>query len=105
MMFTLGGPFRLGAYDYQQFRGNHYFLSSLGYRHVVGQLSPLFGGKIYGIGWFDAGGASMDFNSLNVHYQGSAGLMMDTKLGPFSLIGAVGKGGEGKVYFTFGKFF
>ncbi len=105
MMFTLGGPFRLGAYDFQQFRGNHYFLTSLGYRHEIGKLSPLLGGGIYGIGWFDAGGAYMDFTSPVVQYQGSAGLMMDTKLGPFSLIGAAGKGGQGKVYFAFGKFF
>jgi NTE family protein len=105
MMFTLGGPFRLGAYDFQQFRGSHYFLSSLGYRHQVGQLPPLFGGKIYGVVWGDAGSAFMNSDTLDVKYQGSAGLMMDTKLGPFSLIGAIGKGGDGKVYFAFGKFF
>jgi len=105
MMFTLGGPFRLGAYDFQEFRGNHYFLSSLGYRHHISELSPLLGGKIYAIAWFDAGGAYMDFKSPVVQYQGSAGLMMDTKLGPMALIGAAGKGGRGKIYFSFGKFF
>jgi NTE family protein len=105
MTFTLGGPFRLGAYDYQQFRGNHYFLTSLGYRHQVSQLPPLLGGKVYGVAWADAGSAFMDFDSRDVKYQGSAGLMMDTKLGPFSLIGAAGKGGDVKVYFAFGKFF
>jgi NTE family protein len=105
MTFTLGGPFRLGAYDYQQFRGNHYFLTSLGYRHQIAELSPLLGGKVYGVAWADAGSAFMDFDSRDVKYQGSVGLMMDTKLGPFSLIGALGKGGDGKVYFAFGKFF
>jgi hypothetical protein len=30
---------------------------------------------------------------------------MDTRLGPFSLIGSFGEGGRGKVYFSFGKFF
>jgi NTE family protein len=105
MMFTLGGPFRLGAYDLEQFRGNHYFMSSLGYRHHISELSPLLGGKIYTIAWFDAGGAYMDFTSPIVQYQGSAGFIMDTKLGPLALIGALGKGGQGKVYFSFGKFF
>jgi NTE family protein len=105
MMFTLGGPFRLGAYDSQEFRGSHYFLASLGYRHQVGDLSSLLGGRIYGIAWFDAGGAYMDFNSPAIQYQGSAGLMMDTQLGRLALIGAVGKGGAGKFYITFGTCF
>ena len=105
MMFTLGGPFRLGAYDSQEFRGNHYFLASLGYRHRVGNLSPLLGGGIYGVAWADAGGAFMDFNSPSIQYQGSAGLMMDTQLGRLALIGAVGKGGVGKFYISFGPSF
>jgi hypothetical protein len=71
----------------------------------VGNLSPFWGGRIYGVSWFDAGGAYTDFNSPVIQYQGSAGLMMDTKLGPFALIGAVGKGGAGKFYIAFGKFF
>ena len=105
MMFTLGGPFKLGAYDYDEFRGSHSFLGSLGYRHEIGNLSPFFGGKIYGIAWFDAGGAYADFRVPAVQYQGSAGLMMDTKLGSFSIIGAAGKSGAGKLYAAFGKFF
>jgi NTE family protein len=105
MMFTLGGPFRLGAYEYQEFMGTHVLLSSLGYRHQIGNLSPLWGGRIYGIAWFDAGGAYSDFNSPVVQYQGSAGAIMDTRLGSFALIGASGKGGAGKFYATFGRFF
>jgi len=105
MRFTLGGPFRLGAYDSQEFRGNHYFLASLGYRHRVGNLPPLLGGGIYPVAWADAGGAFMDFHSPSIQYQGSAGLMMDTQLGRLALIGAVGKGGVGKFYISFGPSF
>jgi len=104
MMFALGGPFRLGAYDYQEFLGNHYFLGSLGYRHHLGNLSPL-GGAVYGITWFDAGGSYMDVHSPVIQYQGSAGLMLDTQLGRLALIGAVGKGGAGKFYITLGTTF
>jgi hypothetical protein len=46
----------------------------------------------------------MDFRSPVVQYQGSAGLIMDTKLGSLALIGAAGKGGASKLYFAFGKF-
>ena len=105
MMFTMGGPFRLGAYDYEEFRGSHAVLGSLGYRHEIGSLSPFWGGKIYGIAWFDAGGAYADFSAPVIQYQGSAGFAMDTKLGSFSVIGAVGRGGAGKLYAAFGKFF
>ena len=105
MMFTLGGPFRLGAYDSQEFRGSHYFLGSLGYRHRVGALPPLLGARMYGLAWLDAGGAYMDFHAPAVQYQGSAGLMMDTQLGRLAFIGAVGKGGAGKFYITFGPSF
>jgi NTE family protein len=104
LMFTLGGPFRLGAYEYQEFRGSHSLLGSLGYRHQIGSLSPLWGGRIYGVTWFDAGGAYADFKSPVLQYQGSAGVMMDTKLGSFALIGAAGKGKNGKIYAAFGKF-
>jgi hypothetical protein len=105
MMFALGGPFRLGVYNYQEFRGSHSLLGSLGYRHHVENLSPLLGGRIYGVTWFDAGGAYAVYHSPVIQYQGSAGLMMDTKLGALALIGAAGKGGSGKFYATFGKFF
>ncbi len=105
LAFTLGGPWRLGAYDREEFRGNHYFLTSLGYQHHVSDLPPLWGGKIFAASWFDAGGAFQDLASPDVKYQGSAGFIMETRLGPFSLVGAVGKGGRGKVYFTFGRFF
>jgi hypothetical protein len=103
--FPLGGPFRLGAYDRDEFRGNHYLLGSFGYRHQVSQVPPLLGGRIFAVGWYDAGGTFMDFNDPKIRQQGSAGLIIDTKLGPFSLIGAYGEYGRGKVYFAFGKIF
>ena len=103
--FPLGGPYRLGAYDRDEFRGNHYLLGSFGYRHEISRLPPLFGGKVFAIGWYDAGGTFMDFDDARVRHQGSAGLIMDTKFGPFSLIGAYGEYGRGKIYFAFGKFF
>jgi len=47
----------------------------------------------------------MKLNDPKIRQQGSAGLIMDTKFGPFSLIGAYGEYGRGKIYFSFGKFF
>jgi NTE family protein len=107
--YILGGPFRLGAYNRDEFRGNQYLLLSTGYLHQVYQLSPIIGGKIYTGGWFDFGGAfGGNFaNNDGNRYRGaiSAGIVMDTILGPFSLIGSYGEGGRGKIYFAIGKFF
>src|SRR5262245_19036187 len=107
--YILGGPFRLGAYNRDEFRGNQYLLLSTGYLHQVYQLSPLIGGKIYTGGWYDFGGAfGGNFaNNEGNRYRSaiSAGIVMDTILGPFSLIGSYGEGGRGKIYFAIGKFF
>ncbi len=103
--FVVGGPFRLGAYDREEFRGSHYFLGTVGYLKNVSQLPPLLGGKVYAGGWYDIGGAFADVLNPR-HRQGlSGGFVIDTKLGPFSLVGSVGEGGRGKIYFAFGKFF
>jgi NTE family protein len=105
LAYTLGGPWRLGAYNRDEFRGNHYFLTGLGYRHHIAGLSPLLGGKIFALASFESGGAFLSFAEPDIQYQGSAGLIMETRLGPFSLMGAAGRGGRGKIYFTFGRFF
>ncbi|HEY7544658.1 MAG TPA: BamA/TamA family outer membrane protein, partial [Blastocatellia bacterium] len=103
--FTLGGPFRLGAYDRDEFRGSHYAIASLGYHHQIYDLPDLLGEKIFAIGWYDIGGAFTRLDRSQLHNQFSGGLIMDTRLGPFSIIGCFGEGGRGKVYFSFGKFF
>ena len=103
--FTLGGPFRLGAYDRDEFRGNHYILAALGYLHPISELPPLLGGRINAIGWLDAGGAFRDFGDMQLRGEVNLGLVLDTRLGPFSLIGSYGEGGRAKIYFSFGRFF
>jgi NTE family protein len=103
-IFMLGGPYRLGAYDPGEFSGNHYILVSAGYLHQIGQLSPLIGGKVWLTGWFETGSAFDDFNNIDYRNQVSAGLLVDTRLGPFSLIAAYGEGNKSNIYFSFGKF-
>lgn len=76
--FTLGGPFRLG---------------------------PLFGGKLYALGWYDIGGAFERVANPSYRQQLSAGFRLNTRLGPLAFIGAFGEGGRGKFYFTFGRTF
>lgn len=107
--FTVGGPFRLSSFDRDEFRGNHYFLNSLGYLRPIGELPPLIGKKVFVGGWYDIGGAwggpLTDASRLRYRQSFSAGLVVDTIFGPFSLIGSVGESGRGKIFFAFGKFF
>ncbi|MCW5970897.1 MAG: patatin-like phospholipase family protein [Blastocatellales bacterium] len=103
--FRLGGPFRLGAYNRDEFRGNHYALASAGYLHRISQLPPLLGGSVNAVGWIDAGDAFTLRAAADLRLAASLGFVLDTRLGPLSFIGSYGEGGRGKLYFSFGRFF
>lgn len=103
--FTLGGPFRLGAYGRDEFRGSRYILTSLGYMREVSRLPPIFGDKIYAGSWYEFGGA-FDRNETAEYFGSlSGGVIVVTKLGPISFGGSLGEGGRRKLYFSLGKFF
>ncbi|MDX2043764.1 MAG: patatin-like phospholipase family protein [Acidobacteriota bacterium] len=107
--FLLGGPFRFGAVDRDEFRVNQYFLATAGYLHKFYELPSLIGGNIYAGAWFDqlgtSGGFTSQFDSQRYRAAMSIGFVMDTKVGPFSIVGTRGEGGRGKVYFSLGRFF
>lgn len=103
--FTLGGPFNLGAYDQGEFVGNHEVLISAGYYHSIFELPAIIGRHIWAIGWYDLGGAFDEFSDARYVSQGSLGVAMDTKVGPFALIFAYGQRGKSNIYFSFGNFF
>ena len=107
--FLLGGPFRFAAYNRDELRVNQYFLATGGYLHKISELPSLVGGNIYAGAWFDqlgtSGGFTSQFDSQQYRAAMSIGLVMDTKVGPFSIVGTRGEGGRGKVYFSLGRFF
>lgn len=107
--FLLGGPFRFGAFDRDELRVNQYFLATGGYLHKLNALPSLIGGNIYAGAWFDqlgvSGGVTPQFDSQRHRSAFSVGFVMDTKVGPFSIVGSRGEGGRGKVYFSLGRFF
>jgi NTE family protein len=103
--FTLGGPFRLGAYGRDEFRGNHYFVGAVGYLQQIARMPPLIGGRVNAIGWADIGDAFLSRQTFNSRPGVSMGFALDTRLGPLSFIGSYGEGGRGKLYFSFGRFF
>jgi len=103
--FTLGGPFRLGAFGPQEFRGDHYFLASAGYLQRIAYLPPVLGHKLYGAGWYELGSAFIDKDSIKCRSSVSAAMIMETRLGPLTIGGALGSGSQGKFIIAMGKVF
>jgi len=108
-VFSLGGSFHLGAYLPDEFLGNHYAYTSLGFRREFYRLPQLVGGKIYWAGWYEAGSA---FGSAlekpgPVVVRGTAnlGILADTIVGPIALAATVSPTGQSRVNFSVGRLF
>src|SRR5208283_4838363 len=103
--FTLGGPTRLGAWANNEIITNQYFLFHAGYEHQIGKLSPLIGGPIYAIGFYEIGKPYGGLTPVSLPQDGNGGVVVTTLLGPLFLGGAVGTGGTHKIYFALGRLF
>jgi NTE family protein len=103
--FALGGAFRLGAYLPQEFLGDHYAYSSLGFRREIYRLPQLVGGRIYWGGWYEAGSAFHDPGSVVVRGTFNLGVMADTFVGPIALAASVSPTGQSRVNFSIGRLF
>jgi NTE family protein len=108
-VFALGGPFRLGAYLPQEFLGNHYAYSSLGFRRSFYRLPELVGGKIYWGGWYEAGSAfgkpGDDPGPVVVRGTANLGIIADTIVGPIAVAGSVSPTGQSRINFSIGRLF
>jgi NTE family protein len=104
-VFALGGPFHLGAYLPQEFLGNHYGYSSLGFRRQFYRLPQLVGGKIYWAGWYEAGTAFNDPDSVVVRGTFNLGVIAETIAGPLALAGSISPTGQSRINFSIGRLF
>jgi NTE family protein len=108
-VFELGGPFRLGAYFPDEFLGNHYVYSSLGFRREFYRLPQLVGKKVYWGGWYEAGSAfgnaKNDPGPVVVRGSFNVGIIADTVIGPITLAGSVSPTGQSRVNFSIGRVF
>ncbi len=100
--FGLGGPFRLGAFGVDEFRGNHFLYLSLGYLKSLGQLPDILGGPIFLAGWAESGSAFDRIDTARVHSNVSSGFILETFLGPVTFAGSIGDGGSSALYFSIG---
>ena len=103
--FSLGGPFRLGAYSRDEFLGNHYAYASVGYRYELFRMPVLVGKKVYAIAGFESGTAFSDYDHMVVHHSMNIGVLAETILGPVALAGSVSTTGRTKVNFSIGRLF
>jgi hypothetical protein len=108
-VFSLGGPFRLGAYLPDEFLGNHYAYTALGFRRELYHMPQLVGKKIYCGGWYEAGSAFGTQTSTDgpvvVRGTFNLGLIADTIVGPIALAGSVSPTGQSRVNFSIGRLF
>ena len=103
--FALGGPFRLGAYNTGERRGDHYVLATGGYLRRAGRLPDFLGGPVYLGGSIDNGAAFDHWKDATLSSQVSAGLIVDTLLGPAFAAASVGFDGRWRAYFGIGRLF
>ena len=108
-VFALGGQFHLGAYLPQQFLGNHYAYSALGFRREIYRLPQFVGRRIYAAGWYEAGSAfgsaAADPGPVVVRGSANAGVIADTFVGAISLSASVSPTGQSRVNFSIGRLF
>jgi NTE family protein len=103
--FELGGPFRLSAYHPGELRGNHAYTFAAGYFRRVFRLPDFIGGPVFAGGWVDAGDAFDDWVSATWRINSSAGLVVDTLVGPAVVAGSWSFDGRWRIYLGIGRLF
>ncbi len=103
--FTLGGPFRLGGYGFEQFRGSNYIQAGAGFLHNPEIIPTFLGGKTYVGAWYEGGSMFERIGDLNYRQSISGGAIFETPVGPVFIGGSVNENGRGRFYFSFGRVF
>jgi NTE family protein len=104
--FSLGGPFRLSAYDRGELLGNDYFLAQAGYMYRLLRLNPVIGDAIYGSGFYEIGkvwGGAAGTSNLPNDVAGA--LIVKTLIGPIYGGASIGDSGHRKFFFGLGRIF
>ena len=105
LQFTLGGPQRLGAYSREELRGSRFFYGAGGLTSEIAELSLILPSKVFVGGWYELGSAFDRYRYERLSHSASAGIILESFLGPLFLGGSVGDGKRGKIYFLLGNLF
>lgn len=104
--FRFGGRDSFVGYKIDELTGVHLGAFALEYRYKLYELPSAVGGGIFATAIANVGNAWDSFDALSdefdVRYGGSAGISVDTVLGPMSADFAMGDGGRQTVYINIG---
>ena len=103
--FTLGGPRRLSASSFDEYRGTDTYLARAGYLRRIAALPTGYGQGLYAIVGYEAGEIWSPEASAILRQDGTAGLVAATPFGAISFGVSIGDAGHRKVFFTLGRLF
>jgi NTE family protein len=103
--FTLGGPMRLSASAFDEYRGTDIYLARCGYMRRIAALPTGLGHGLYALIGYEAGEIWSPEQKAFLRQDGTAGLVGNTPLGLVTFGVSVGDAGHRKVFFTVGRWF
>ena len=103
--FTVGGPMRLSAASFDEYRGTDMYLGSLGYLRRLAVLPTGLGHGLYGVLSYEAAEVWSPEARATLRQDGLTGIVADTPLGLITFGISVGDAGHRKVFVTLGRWF
>ena len=100
--FSLGGPFRLAAYNVGEIRSTDYLVASGGVLREFARLPEVLGGGLFGGAWLETGSA---FDGEGVRANVTTAFVMETLFGPMFGGFSVGFDGRNRIYVGMGPLF
>jgi NTE family protein len=103
--FTLGGPMRLSASSFDEYRGTDTYLARSGYMRRIAALPTGLGQGLYGLIGYEAGEVWSPEQRAFLRQDGTAGLIGNTPIGLVTFGVSIGDAGHRKVFLTLGRWF
>jgi NTE family protein len=103
--FTLGGPMRLSASSFDEYRGTDDYLARAGIMHRIAALPTGLGQGLYAVFGYEAGEIWSPESPAMLRQDALTGLVGNTPVGLFTVGVSVGDAGRRKVFVTLGRWF
>jgi NTE family protein len=103
--FTLGGPLRLSASSFDEYRGTDVALAHAGLMHRMAGMPFGSGQGLYAVLGYEAGEVWSPETRTFLRQDGLTGLLANTPVGVFTVGVSVGDAGRRKIFITLGRWF